>query len=259
MEQKNVPKSPEPTFQSPQPHHERNGVEDEEDLSCPPDLEEVSESVQAQPEIETLDSASLPVNFNPNIVRELTLAIKESMQNYQDMGDNYEPSADELIDVLKNLENLAAVNPALYRAIVDQIKVSNLSESGRDTPNYDKIPDVNGSTQVAYEQSKQTSSAYYQESSQMNGSTQQYEQEMYEQQMYKQQQKEAEMYQQQLEQQQMEMEMQQQIQQQMYEEQKMMSKTTTMVQETSMTQQTRHQQETLTQQQVQEQMKKLNM
>ena len=44
------------------------------------------------------------------------------MQNYQDMGDNYEPSADELIDVLKNLENLAAINPALYRAIVDQIK-----------------------------------------------------------------------------------------------------------------------------------------
>ena len=44
------------------------------------------------------------------------------MQNYQDMGENYEPSADELIDVLKNLENLAAINPALYRAIVDQIK-----------------------------------------------------------------------------------------------------------------------------------------
>ena len=47
---------------------------------------------------------------------------QESMQTYQDMGDNYEPSADELIDVLKNLENLAAINPALYRAIVDQIK-----------------------------------------------------------------------------------------------------------------------------------------
>merc|ERR1712055_658487 len=78
-----------------------------------------------------------------------------------DMGqfgdEGYEPSADELIDVLKNLENLAAGNPALYRSIVDQIK---------------------GSTQVAYEQSKQTSSAYYQESSQMNGSTQQYEQKM---------------------------------------------------------------------------------
>merc|ERR1719309_191815 len=89
--------------------------------------------------------------------------------------EGYEPSADELIDVLKNLENLAAGNPALYRSIVDQIK---------------------GSTQVAYEQTQQTSSAYFQESSQMNGSTQQYEQEMYEQQMYKQQQKEAEMYQQ---------------------------------------------------------------
>merc|ERR1719309_750553 len=164
--------------------------------------------------------------------------VQQGFQLGGDMGqfgnEGYEPSADELIDVLKNLENLAAGNPSLYRSIVDQIK---------------------GSTQVAYEQSKQTSSAYYQESSQMNGSTQQYEQEMYEQQMYQQQQKEAEMYQQQLEQQQMEM----QMQQQMYEEQKMMSQTTTMVQETSMTQQTRHQQETLTQQQVQEQMKKLNM
>jgi hypothetical protein len=43
------------------------------------------------------------------------------MENYQEAG-SYEPSADELIDVLKNLENLAAFNPALYRAIVDQIK-----------------------------------------------------------------------------------------------------------------------------------------
>ena len=44
------------------------------------------------------------------------------MENYQGSGGTYEPSADELIDVLKNLENLAAQNPALYRAIVDQIK-----------------------------------------------------------------------------------------------------------------------------------------
>merc|ERR1719315_879897 len=65
-----------------------------------------------------------------------------SMGQFGDEG--YEPSADELIDVLKNLENLAAGNPSLYRSIVDQIKVANLSESGRDTPNYDKIPDVNG-------------------------------------------------------------------------------------------------------------------
>ena len=37
-------------------------------------------------------------------------------------GSGYEPSADELIDVLKNLENLAAVNPGLYRTIVEQIQ-----------------------------------------------------------------------------------------------------------------------------------------
>jgi len=147
--------------------------------------------------------------------------------------EGYEPSADELIDVLKNLENLAAGNPGLYRSIVDQIK---------------------GSTQVVFEQNKQTSSAgYYQESTQMNGNSQQYEQEMYEQQMFQQQQQEAEMYQQQLEQQQMEMQMQQQIQQQMYEEQSMMSQKTTMTQQTTM------QQESFSQQQVEEQMAKMNM
>merc|ERR1712212_721273 len=87
--------------------------------------------------------AALPINFNPNIVRELTLAIKESMQNYQDMGDNYEPSADELIDVLKNLENLAAVNPALYRAIVDQIKTP--------TANYESESNEQHQQQNGYE------------------------------------------------------------------------------------------------------------
>ena len=44
------------------------------------------------------------------------------MEKYQGASEGFEPSADELIDVLKNLENLAAANPALYRAIVDQIK-----------------------------------------------------------------------------------------------------------------------------------------
>ncbi len=34
----------------------------------------------------------------------------------------HEPSADELIDVLRDLENLAASNPQLYKAIVEQIK-----------------------------------------------------------------------------------------------------------------------------------------
>lgn len=41
---------------------------------------------------------------------------------FSNTQETYEPSADELIDVLKNLENLAAANPALYRSIVGQIK-----------------------------------------------------------------------------------------------------------------------------------------
>merc|ERR1719431_867484 len=151
-------------------------------------------------------------------------------------NEGYEPSADELIDVLKNLENLAAGNPSLYRSIVDQIK---------------------GSTQQSFEQTQQQ----YQETS-----TTQYEQEMYEQQVYQQQQQEAELYQMQLEQQQMQMEMQQQMQQQMYEEQ--MSKQTTITQETSTTtsskqqmsqQQMSQQQAFSQQQQVEEQMAKMNM
>jgi len=150
--------------------------------------------------------------------------------------EGYEPSADELIDVLKNLENLAAGNPSLYRSIVDQIK---------------------GSTISGFEQNKQTSSAgYYQETTQHNGNSQQYEQEMYEQQMYQQQQQqEAEMYQQQMEQQQMQMQMQQQMQQQMYEEQSMMSQQTTMTQETTIS----HQESFSQQQQVEEQMAKMSM
>ena len=46
------------------------------------------------------------------------------MEQYN-QSDSYEPSPEELIDVLKNLENLAAANPALYKAIVDQIKGEN--------------------------------------------------------------------------------------------------------------------------------------
>lgn len=144
--------------------------------------------------------------------------------------EGYEPSADELIDVLKNLENLAAGNPSLYRSIVDQIK---------------------GSTQ-SFEQTQQHSTSSY------NGNSQQYEQEMYEQQVYQQQQQEAEMYQMQLEQQQMQMEMQQQMQQQMYEEQ--MSQQTTITQETSSSHQQISQQQSFSQQQqVEEQMAKMNM
>jgi hypothetical protein len=115
-------------------------LEDEEDFTCPPALETVEVQQQQltererefvqQEEIQNNNlndigqqsAGGTQPNFNQAIVRELAIAIKESMTSYQDMGENYEPSADELIDVLKNLENLAAINPALYRAIVDQIK-----------------------------------------------------------------------------------------------------------------------------------------
>ena len=54
-----------------------SGIDDED--SCPPDLEEVSESVQAQPELDNDVAAAAPaIEFNQNIVRELTLAIKVS-------------------------------------------------------------------------------------------------------------------------------------------------------------------------------------
>merc|ERR1719513_111679 len=136
--------------------------------------------------------------------------VQQGFQLGGDMGqfgnEGYEPSADELIDVLKNLENLAAGNPSLYRSIVDQIK---------------------GSTQQGFEQTLQ----HYQETAQFNGNSQQYEQEMYEQQVFQQQQQEAELYQMQLEQQQMQMEMQQQMQQMQMEMQ--MSKQTTINQETT--------------------------
>merc|ERR1719183_1439292 len=93
-------------------------------------------------------------------------AVVNAMPQFQHEAD-YEPSADELIDVLKNLENLAADNPQLYRSIVDQIK----------------------GTGHAYQEVQQ------------NGQ-QQYEQEIYQQQ----QQQEAQLYQQQCEEQAREME-----------------------------------------------------
>jgi len=124
-------------------------LDDEEDFSCPPALETIEvQQQQIQERQQALDQQEQQVNvlnslvqqsgsedqqqFSQTIVRELAIAIKESMQSYQDMGENYEPSADELIDVLKNLENLAAINPALYRAIVDQIKTPTAAESGSD-------------------------------------------------------------------------------------------------------------------------------
>jgi len=102
---------------------------DEED-GCPPDLEAVEEvqvqqqqqQQQQQVQQQQLDQEKLNQFLDSDLIRNLTIAIKAGMDNYQGM-ESYEPSADELINVLKNLENLAAASPALYRAIVDQINV----------------------------------------------------------------------------------------------------------------------------------------
>merc|ERR1711899_242175 len=119
--------------------------------SCPPDLEAVElqqqqqqrqQQQQQQQYQQQEQQSSVQNNFNnksdagevnlqgldSDLVRNLAIAIKTSMESYQGSGGTYEPSADELIDVLKNLENLAAQNPALYRAIVDQIKVCHSNE-----------------------------------------------------------------------------------------------------------------------------------
>jgi len=151
--------------------------------------------------------------------------------------EGYEPTADELIDVLKNLENLAAGNPSLYRSIVDQIK---------------------GSTSSVYLQQSQ------QQSIQQNGSSQ-FDQEMYEQQLFQQQQQEQELlYQQQVEEEQIlyqqQMEQEHMRQQQIEQEQMVMQQGHYEEQTTKMEQ---HQQtitqETFSQRQVEESMAQLNM
>merc|ERR1711963_919823 len=169
--------------------------EREEDSQAPPDLEPVV--VQQQP-------------------------------NFGDMGQfgdqAYEPSADELIDVLKNLENLAAANPGLYRTIVEQIKGSG--------------------------------SSYYEEvssSQQQNGHSeqqQQYQEQLqYEQELQYQQEQQEQMFQQQLEQQQLELEQYQE--QQLYQEQSSTTVTEQVImEESSMSQESAY----LLQQQQQQEM-----
>jgi len=101
-----------------------NSPTDEHTQSVAGDGHEREEDSQAPPELE-------PINLGYEQFQQ------QSMGGFgQEAG--YEPSADELIDVLKNLENLAAADPQLYRTIVDQIKVANISDSGRETPNYER-------------------------------------------------------------------------------------------------------------------------
>jgi len=103
---------------------------DEHTQSVAGDCHEREEDSQAPPELE-------PINLGYEQFQQ------QSMGGFgQETG--YEPSADELIDVLKNLENLAAADPQLYRTIVDQIKVANITDSGRETPNYERSSEANG-------------------------------------------------------------------------------------------------------------------
>merc|ERR1719228_3146690 len=73
----------------------QNGLEDEEDLSCPPDLEEVSQKCDVPDLEETcergeeeeaairagVEAVPSAASFSDNVVQALTQAIKESMQN----------------------------------------------------------------------------------------------------------------------------------------------------------------------------------
>jgi len=107
----------------------------------------------------------------------------------------YEPSADELIDVLKNLENLAAANPVLYKSIVGQIKDSQqYSEQAyyeqQQQQYYQQSAEhmTNGSASEQQLQFEQQQMQFQQESARYEQETVSYEQEAarYEQEMYSQ-------------------------------------------------------------------------
>merc|ERR1719348_993861 len=178
--------------------------EREYDSQAPPDLEQVS-----QPQ------TTMPGQF-------------------QGQDEGYEPSADELIDVLKNLENLAAGNPRLYRSIVEQIK---------------------GNHGAVFSQQQQVEQV----------SSTQYEQQMYEQQLYEQQQQmyeEQQLYQQQellFQQQQEEQRLFQQQQEQQMMQQQQQEQMVFQQQEQTTVQQTSVQQQSFSQKRVVESRSSLNM
>merc|ERR550517_2212041 len=94
---------------------------------------------------------------------------------------SYEPSADELIDVLKNLENLAAANPGLYKDIVSQIKGSQAVYEEQQQAYYEQQQQMEyyqEESRTQYEQELTSEQQY-----EMNGA--QYQQELYEQQAMK--------------------------------------------------------------------------
>ncbi|TRY80557.1 hypothetical protein TCAL_09450, partial [Tigriopus californicus] len=93
-----------------QREQERKAKELEEQLARDQSKEETKHQQQSNPPSqEDLDN---------QLVAQLVGAMQASMEE-NGHSKGYEPSPDELIDVLKNLENLAASNPALYKAIIE--------------------------------------------------------------------------------------------------------------------------------------------
>merc|ERR1719270_2513173 len=86
----------------------------------------------------------------------------QPQQHFEDMGpmggSGYEPSADELIDVLKNLENLAALNPGLYRTIVEQIQGSSRTHY-EEVSSSQQTTTITEQQQMQYQQEINTSSS----------------------------------------------------------------------------------------------------
>merc|ERR1712079_344550 len=110
--------------------------------------------------------------LDSDLVRNLAIAIKTSMESYQGSGGTYEPSADELIDVLKNLENLAAQNPALYRAIVDQIKGNHHQEQHQSHENTNGYQDQDADRHHHHQEDQYDeymNERIYQETGEING------------------------------------------------------------------------------------------
>merc|ERR1711988_1420415 len=153
--------------------------------SCPPDLEAV-ELQQQQQHQQQEQQSSVQNNLNnksdagelnlqgldSDLVRNLAIAIKTSMESYQGSGGTYEPSADELIDVLKNLENLAAQNPALYRAIVDQIKGNHHQEQHQSHENTNGYQDQDADRHHHHQEDQYDeymNERIYQETGEING------------------------------------------------------------------------------------------
>merc|ERR550519_2795955 len=134
---------------------EENFIQDEIATSnVEENMKEQQQEANHESEVDNNQDSTAPPDLEQIITQTQKMVGEQSL---------YEPSADELIEVLKNLETLAAANPDLYRSIVNQIKGSQQYVD-----------------QAYYEQQQQQQeSEYYQSVEQeqvvMNGSVSQFE------------------------------------------------------------------------------------